>query len=58
MLAGAGEVDVLDTNHFLNVHLVLDHGDLGELRVIESAEYLIDVHLGDAMRRFFQAVIT
>ena len=58
MFAGAGEIDVLDTHHLLNVHLVLDHSDLGELRVVESAEHFIDVHLGDAMRRLFQTVVT
>lgn len=57
VLAGAGYGNVADLHHLVHVHLVLDEGDLGEVRVVEPGENLIDVHLRDAPRRVLQGVI-
>ena len=58
VLAGTGQVDIFDADHFLHVHFVLDHGDLGEFGVVESAEDLIHVHFGNAVRRFLKTVVS
>ena len=39
MLASAGEINLVDTNHLFDIHLVLDDCDFMKLTVIEAAEY-------------------
>jgi D-alanine-D-alanine ligase len=58
VFAGRGQIDAIDAHHFLHLHLVLDHGELREIGVVQAAEDLVDVHLGDAPRGVHEAVIT
>ena len=58
MLASAGQVDILDADHFLHIHLVFDHCNLRELRVIQTTEHLVDVHFCNTVRRLFEAVVS
>jgi hypothetical protein len=57
VLTGAGDADVADLDHFLDTHLVIDHGDFWEIEVIEAGKHFVDVHLGDAVRGFAKAVV-
>ena len=57
VLAGAGKIDLVDADHLLDVHFVVDNGDLWELGVIESRKDLVDVHFCDSMRGFLKTVI-
>jgi D-alanine-D-alanine ligase len=58
VFAGRGQIDAVDADHFLHLHLVLDHGKFGEIGVVQAAEDLVDVHLRDAPRGVHEAVIT
>ena len=57
VLAGAGEVDVAHLDHLVRAHLVVDQRQLGESGVVESGKDLVNVHLGDAVRRLREAVV-
>jgi hypothetical protein len=57
VLAGAGQVDVADLDHFIGAHLVIDQGQFREMPVVEARENLAHIHLGDPVRGFRQAVV-
>ena len=57
VLAGTCQVYFIDADHFLDIHFVVDHSDLWELRVVETRKNLVDIHLRDTMRRLFEAVV-
>ena len=57
MFTSAGDADVADLDHFLDTHLVIDYGDLREIEVVESGKHFVDVHLGNPVRCFAQAVV-
>ena len=57
MFAGAGQRDIANRDHLINLHLIFNDGDFREVGVIEAGENLIDIHFSDAMWRFHQTVI-
>ena len=57
VLAGACDGNVADLYHLVDVHLVLDEGNLRKVRIVEPGENLVDVHLRDAPRRVLEGVI-
>ena len=57
VFTGAGQADIAYLDHFLNPHLVVDDGNFGEIKIIETPENLVDIHFCNAMRRFGQAIV-
>ncbi|MNI61808.1 hypothetical protein D3C73_1170950 [compost metagenome] len=57
VFTGAGQGNVAHRHHFIYLHLVFDDGNFWEIRVVQAGENFIDIHLGNAMRGFRQAIV-
>ena len=57
MFASASHRNIIDRNHLIGAHFIIDDRDFRESAVIQTGKNLLHIHFGDTMRRFHQAVI-
>ena len=50
MLAGAGQIDVFNADHFFDLHFIFNHRNFREVGIVQSAKNLVHVHFCNAMR--------
>ena len=57
VLAGCGQIDVVDKHHLVYSHFIFYDRNFWEVAVIEAAKYFVHIHFSNALGRVLKAVV-